>query len=813
MPVINQTSHTRAAFLLSVLLLSTVFTTAFAAFKDNSPSLVGLSAADEPSAIFRVKPGGLTSGVCGDRWENACDLQYALSLAAPDNELWVAAGIYKPTTGTDRNATFQLASNVAAYGGFAGTETQRSQRNWIDNLTILSGDIDNNDNQKPIITDIASATGNTTNSNHVVTGADHATLDGFTITAAFTANDAGGGILNMEHDLTVTNVVISGNQSTYQGAGMYQYMHGAVLTHVTFNSNLSMHGDGGGFYEEDSTTTLLTDVAFNGNSAHERGGGMATNASPTLINVTFTGNMAPDHDGNGEGGGLAILKMSNDGSNPHPILSKVIFKNNHAAENGGGMYAMGNPTLTDVIFDGNSAGSFGGGMDSSGNPTLTNVTFTNNSAGWSPAGMLINNSASLTNVTFWGNSGLPIEFGIDPSQTLPLTTLTNVTIGNNFDIYGYKDMGLSRSASDSPVLIRDSIILGFIDIYGSPNSFTFVDSVLKNGCPPGPSCSNVIYADPLLGAFGDHGGFTSTVSLLPGSPAIDAGNDAVCPATDQRNVTRPKGTHCDMGAYELDPADLPVPTITPTPTITSTATETSTSTSTATDTPTLTDTPTATATTTPTNTVTPTITHTPTPTVTKTRTPVSGSMTLNSVAAQDGWILESTETSGIGKTLNNTATVFNLGDDAAKKQYRDILSFNTSAIPDNATITGVTLKVKKSAIVGDGNPVSIFQGFMADIKNGIFGTPALQTTDFQTIGTASYGPFVIAPVSNVYSINLTAGKLNINKLNTNGGLTQIRLRFKLDDNNNLVANYLSLFSGNAINAVDRPQLVITYYVP
>ena len=193
---------------------------------------------------------------------------------------------------------------------------------------------------------------------------------------------------------------------------------------------------------------------------------------------------------------------------------------------------------------------------------------------------------------------------------------------------------------------------------------------------------------------------------------------------------------------------------------------------------------------------------------------ISKTLTFASTAAQDGWVLESFFTSERGGTLDSQATTFNLGDDATKKQYRGILSFNTSSIPDNATITGVTLKVKKSAIVGGGNPVSIFQGFMADIKNGFFGTLALQTTDFQTIGTASYGPFLlVAPVSNVYSINLTGGKLNINKLTANSGLTQIRLRFKLGDNNNTVANTLILFSGNATSAADRPKLVITYSTP
>jgi hypothetical protein len=191
-------------------------------------------------------------------------------------------------------------------------------------------------------------------------------------------------------------------------------------------------------------------------------------------------------------------------------------------------------------------------------------------------------------------------------------------------------------------------------------------------------------------------------------------------------------------------------------------------------------------------------------------------LTLTSIGAQDGWVLESSETSGIGGSINSTLTTFRLGDDAAKKQYRGILSFNTSSIPDNAVITAVTLKVKKQGVIGGGNPVAAFQGFMADIKKGLFGTSALQATDFQATFTAAtgktVGPSIPTPVSNVYSINLTSGKAYINKLSTNGGLTQIRLRFKLDDNNNTLANYLSLYSGN-VAAASRPKLVITYVIP
>jgi len=187
--------------------------------------------------------------------------------------------------------------------------------------------------------------------------------------------------------------------------------------------------------------------------------------------------------------------------------------------------------------------------------------------------------------------------------------------------------------------------------------------------------------------------------------------------------------------------------------------------------------------------------------------------TFTSVGAKDGWVLESSETSGKGGTLNSGATTFYLGDGATRKQYRGILSFSTgAALPDNAIITGVTLRVKKKAVVGGGNPVTTFLGFMVDIKNGSIGTPTFQTGDFQAAASKSYGPFKTTIVSGWYSLDLTAGNAYINTLATGSGLTQLRLRFKLDDNNNAIANYLSLYSGNA-PAAARPQLVVTYRMP
>jgi trimeric autotransporter adhesin len=188
-------------------------------------------------------------------------------------------------------------------------------------------------------------------------------------------------------------------------------------------------------------------------------------------------------------------------------------------------------------------------------------------------------------------------------------------------------------------------------------------------------------------------------------------------------------------------------------------------------------------------------------------------ITYRSTGAQDGWILETGENTGLGGTLNAAATTMRLGDDAARKQYLSVLSFNTASLPDKAIITKVTLKVRQQGVVGGGNPVTAFQGFMAAIKIGFFGTTAgLVPGDFQAAATQTYGPFTPAAAGGWYSLNLTPGKASINKLASGGGLTQIRLRFSLDDNNNSAANYLSLYSGNAPLA-SRPQLLIEYYLP
>lgn len=189
-----------------------------------------------------------------------------------------------------------------------------------------------------------------------------------------------------------------------------------------------------------------------------------------------------------------------------------------------------------------------------------------------------------------------------------------------------------------------------------------------------------------------------------------------------------------------------------------------------------------------------------------------GGLAFPSIGTQDGWILESAETSAKGGTMNATSAL-RIGDDVARKQYRSLLSFQTKNLPDNAIITSVTLKLKRQSVTGGVNPIPLFQGFMIDVKRGFFGNSStLQVTDWQAAGQKTIGPLVPTYGGGWYSLDLTSLKGYVNKRELNQGLTQIRIRFNLDDNDDNRANTLSLFSGNGA-VTSRPILLIDYVMP
>ncbi len=228
----------------------------------------------------------------GSSWVDALvDLQAALDIALPGNEIWVAAGTYTPSAehgGTgDRYRSFQMLNSVGIYGGFDPSvgDTGWEDRDWVENRVTLSGDIGTpgnpNDNcyhvfYHPWASDIDST----------------AILDGF---------------------------VVSGGNANGSGS----------------------RGDGGGIYNDSDCSPTLTNCTFEGNSALDDGGGIynGSDSGPVLTNCLFHGNSA-----GGNGGGLYTWIAD-------PILTNCTFSMNSAGGSGGGIYGYGSSaTLTNCIL-------------------------------------------------------------------------------------------------------------------------------------------------------------------------------------------------------------------------------------------------------------------------------------------------------------------------------------------------------------------------------------------------------------------------------------------------------------------------------
>ena len=190
-------------------------------------------------------------------------------------------------------------------------------------------------------------------------------------------------------------------------------------------------------------------------------------------------------------------------------------------------------------------------------------------------------------------------------------------------------------------------------------------------------------------------------------------------------------------------------------------------------------------------------------------TPVS--TTFISQAANDGWILESGKNSGVGGTQDRVSTTLNVGDDLHNKQYRSILSFDTTSIPVTAVVTSAQLKIRKQDVVGT-DPFTTHGNLLVDICNGHFGpTIGLELADFYW--PTSYGTTmqnITAFTYNWYGVNLSP--TNLGFISKGGGVTQFRLRFSLENNNDNNADYIKFYSGNAAVGY-QPQLIITYYTP
>jgi len=338
--------------------------------------------------------------------------------------------------------------------------------------------------------------------------------------------ECGGGILvRTDAWLRLVNTRVSGNSAT-----------GGTLS------------TGGGI--DNGGTLTLENTLVTGNSADSAGG---INNGPGA-SFTMTGGSIEDNTSSASVGGVELPPGS------AATLIGVLVRGNTAAGSGGGFDVSGNLSLSNSNVHLNSAGTNGGGMEVSGGSVsvVASSIFVNTASG-DGGGIFSNGDVTITNSTVSNNDAGGLGSGILNNVVGNLTS-TNSTIGGNAEPSGLHNFGTARLkntiiGSDKGA---DCVVPAAITSLGHN-----LDSDGTCGLSGPGDLSN---RDPALGPIESTTGQTFWHPLLADSPAIDAGDNNGCPATDQRGVQRPldgngDGTAvCDIGSYELFLNAAPTPT-------------------------------------------------------------------------------------------------------------------------------------------------------------------------------------------------------------------------------------------------------------
>ncbi len=393
----------------------------------------------------------------------------------------------------------------------------------------------------------------------------------------------GGGILALGA-LTLTDATVSNNfvdAPGLNGGGAGIALEAPVplsLTRVTVstntvNSSTGAIAGGGGLLLSGGPAAIDHSTIGINTAAGPGGGVYSTSGSLTITDTTISENQAvlPANAPAGNqasGGGLAT-----GGSVPVDLDRDVIASNN-AAQSGGGISDQGGSayTITDtmITFNGAVAG-FTGGVSSIGGGGIAAGGGSTN-PGWQLSGDLIafngagdgghpnvpgggidedhGDKFTVVNTTMFGNTATG-SGGAYESRSGGTHNLTNVTIDSNS----------AGSGGSIDIQNHGTFTLGNTIISrGTPGNCHFVNggTLVSHGhnLETADTCSlrangDLTNTDPKLGTLNNNGGPTLTEALGSGSPAIDAGDNALCPATDQRGASRSENATCDIGAYEL----------------------------------------------------------------------------------------------------------------------------------------------------------------------------------------------------------------------------------------------------------------------
>jgi beta-glucanase (GH16 family) len=263
-------------------------------------------------------------------------------------------------------------------------------------------------------------------------------------------------------------------------------------------------------------------------------GGILNNGSLTLDHCTVRDSQvaAAANDFWKGGGGI----YNGDGSTL-VLRDSTVSGNTTQLVDGGGVYAFFNAqvTIERSTISGNVAGNVGGGIRSLAQVTVRNSTLSGNTA------------------TAWHGGAV---FHTDGVMSLVNTTVTaNLSAGPSAIFVGtFTAASASLSLANSVIADNPGSSGCFVGAFGSGavSLTSGGHNVLTDAsCAPGPS--DQVVGSAALGLLANNGGPTATHALLDGSPAIDAADALLCPATDQRGVPRPQGPACDVGAFERMP--------------------------------------------------------------------------------------------------------------------------------------------------------------------------------------------------------------------------------------------------------------------
>ncbi|MCX6344450.1 MAG: right-handed parallel beta-helix repeat-containing protein [Armatimonadetes bacterium] len=337
--------------------------------------------------VIYVAPNGNDSNN-GLSWSLAKKtVQGALNASVISMEIWVAAGTY--------TENIALRDGVALYGGFAGTETSKGERNWTTNLTILDG------NQSGSVVTIPTITTASTG------------IDGFTIRNGKTTT-YGGGIYCSGGSPAISNNTITSNTASSQGGGIYCSTGTPVISNNTIVSNSGggiccsgsspaisnntiASNSGGGIYCSSSSSPTVSNNTIVSNSSSYGGGINCGDSSATISNNTITGNTAITY-----GGGIyCVAGMA--------TISGNKISGNTASSQGGGIYCS-TGTICNNIITCNTASINGGGIFcySSRPVTISNNTITDNAANTNGGGIFTASSlpAISNNIVAFNSSGI-----------------------------------------------------------------------------------------------------------------------------------------------------------------------------------------------------------------------------------------------------------------------------------------------------------------------------------------------------------------------------------------------------------------------